>query len=289
MAGSTSVVVVGGGLVGAAAAWRLAAHGHRVTLVEQFGVGHRHGASHGTSRIFRHAYADPTYVQLAARALTGWLRLERQTGAAVYERTGAVDHGDPAAIQQLALALGAAGLEFQILSSDRGRDPLAGTAVRHRGAAPPAGRPAARRPRGRGAVAGRGSRRSAVLRPETPVRAIRPRAGGAEVVLDDEVLRPDQVVVGGRRVDRSRWSAGRFRCRPCGPPRSSRRTSRPNWSSTGGRPSSTTRSGALRDGRRDLRARLGRRGEGRGTRHRTRRRPRSSRLRTRSGRRRAAA
>ncbi len=196
MAGSISVVVVGGGLVGAASAWRLAAHGHRVTLVEQFGVGHRRGASHGTSRIFRHAYANPTYVGLAARALTGWLRLERQTGAAIYERTGAVDHGDPTAIQQLALALGDAGLEFQILSPTVATPRWPGlrfdTVVLHH---PQAGRLHADR-----AVAAlwqAAQAAGAVLRPDTAVRAIRPRADRAEVVLDEGVLRPDQVVVAG--------------------------------------------------------------------------------------------
>ena len=196
MASVSSVVVLGGGVVGAAAAWRLASHGHRVTLLEQFGVGHRYGASHGTSRIFRHAYADSTYVHLAGRALTGWLRLERQTGAAVYERTGAVDHGDPSAIQELAAALGGAGLEFQILSPAAAGPRWPGlrfdTLVLHH---PQAGRLHADR-----AVAAlwqAAEAAGAQLRPDTAVRAIRPRGGRVEVVLDDEVLRTDQLVVAG--------------------------------------------------------------------------------------------
>ncbi len=188
--------MVGGGVVGAAAAWRLAAHGHHVTLVERFGLGHRQGASHGTARIFRHAYPDPTYVSLAARALAGWLRLERQTGAAVYERTGAVDHGDPVAIRQLARALGDAGLEFQILSPTAAGPRWPGlrfdTVVLHH---PQAGRLHA--DRAVAALCQAATSAGAVLRPDTPVRAIRPRADRVEVVLDDEVLRPDQVVVAG--------------------------------------------------------------------------------------------
>ena len=53
---SEHVVVVGAGAMGSAAAWRLALRGYRVTLLEQFEPGHVRGASHGSSRIFRHAY-----------------------------------------------------------------------------------------------------------------------------------------------------------------------------------------------------------------------------------------
>ena len=63
------VAVVGGGVMGSAAAWALTRRGARVVLFEQFGPGHRRGASHGSSRIFRHGYAEPSYVALAARAL----------------------------------------------------------------------------------------------------------------------------------------------------------------------------------------------------------------------------
>jgi glycine/D-amino acid oxidase-like deaminating enzyme len=63
------VVVIGAGVAGSAAAWRLAERGADVVLVDRFGVGHDRGASHGSSRIFRHAYSNVHYVRLAARAL----------------------------------------------------------------------------------------------------------------------------------------------------------------------------------------------------------------------------
>jgi len=79
------VLVVGGGLMGAAAAWRLSVRGHQVTVLERFGPGHDRGSSYGTSRIFRLAYAEPSYTDLALRALPLWRRLTeiRRAGGGV--------------------------------------------------------------------------------------------------------------------------------------------------------------------------------------------------------------
>jgi len=41
------VVVVGAGVMGSATAWRLAARGHDVVLLEQFDLCHDRGSSHG--------------------------------------------------------------------------------------------------------------------------------------------------------------------------------------------------------------------------------------------------
>ncbi|MGA6174268.1 FAD-dependent oxidoreductase [Streptomyces sp. NPDC012600] len=110
------VLVVGGGLMGAAAAWRLSARGHRVTVLERFGPGHDRGSSYGTSRIFRLAYAEPSYTELALRALPLWRRLEEESGQPVLTLTGAVDHGSPRALDRLAEVLGAAGRSARRLS-----------------------------------------------------------------------------------------------------------------------------------------------------------------------------
>ena len=120
------VVVVGAGAMGSAAAWRLALRGCRVTLLEQFEPGHVRGASHGSSRIFRHAYADRRYVDLAARAAALWSELEDADGTRLLTWTGAVDHGDPGAVQTLARVLGQAGVATR--SSRRGRRGSAGPA-----------------------------------------------------------------------------------------------------------------------------------------------------------------
>ncbi|MFF7363645.1 FAD-dependent oxidoreductase [Streptomyces sp. NPDC008125] len=111
-----SVVIVGGGVMGAAAAWRLAARGHRVTVLERFGPGHDRGSSHGSSRIFRLTYADPWYVGLALRALPLWQRLEEESGRPVLTVTGAIDHGSPRVVGELAATLAAAGRPGQVLS-----------------------------------------------------------------------------------------------------------------------------------------------------------------------------
>ncbi|WP_411082256.1 FAD-dependent oxidoreductase [Streptomyces sp. cmx-18-6] len=110
------VLVIGGGLMGAAAAWRLSVRGHHVTVLERFGPGHDRGSSHGTSRIFRLAYAEPSYTELALRALPLWRRLEEESGQSVLTLTGAVDHGLPRAVDRLADVLAKAGRSARRLS-----------------------------------------------------------------------------------------------------------------------------------------------------------------------------
>ena len=50
------VIVVGLGGVGSAAAYHVAACGHRVLGIDQFAPAHDRGSSHGKSRIIRQAY-----------------------------------------------------------------------------------------------------------------------------------------------------------------------------------------------------------------------------------------
>ena len=67
-------------MIGLAAGRALVRRGVRVTVLEQFRVGHARGSSHGTSRIFRLAYQEPRYVRLAQESLPLWRELERETG-----------------------------------------------------------------------------------------------------------------------------------------------------------------------------------------------------------------
>ncbi|MFI5908100.1 N-methyl-L-tryptophan oxidase [Dactylosporangium sp. NPDC051541] len=115
--GVLDAVVVGGGAMGSAAAWRLARRGAAVVLLEQFGPGHTRGASHGASRIFRLVYPEPVYIDLARRALPLWRELEAATGHVLLTVTGGVDHGDPAAITALDQATRAAGVPGELLSA----------------------------------------------------------------------------------------------------------------------------------------------------------------------------
>ncbi|MFC1402617.1 MULTISPECIES: FAD-dependent oxidoreductase [Streptacidiphilus] len=113
------VVVVGGGVMGSAAAWQLASRGFAVTLLERGAAGHTEGSSHGSSRIFRLAYPDAFYVSLAARALPLWRRLEAESGIEVLSLTGAVDHGPPAAIEALHGELRAGGHAARVLGPEQ--------------------------------------------------------------------------------------------------------------------------------------------------------------------------
>jgi sarcosine oxidase len=79
------IAVVGAGVAGLAAAYELRRAGREVVVYEQFEVGHDRGSSHGRSRIFRLAYADPAWVRLAEESLAGWRRWERETGEQLLE------------------------------------------------------------------------------------------------------------------------------------------------------------------------------------------------------------
>jgi monomeric sarcosine oxidase len=87
------VIIVGGGLAGSAAAWRLSERGRHVVLLEAFEPGHKLGSSHGSARIFRRAYPDPLYIRLTGLARDLWQELSMQVGEEFITITGAVDAG----------------------------------------------------------------------------------------------------------------------------------------------------------------------------------------------------
>ena len=109
-------IVIGAGIVGAAAARSLAEAGASVLLLEAFERGHDRGSSHGATRILRHGYPEADYVGVTIAAREVWRRLERSSGRRILDATGAVDHGDPAALDAIAAAMGAAGLDLHELS-----------------------------------------------------------------------------------------------------------------------------------------------------------------------------
>ena len=109
----TDVVVIGGGVMGTAAAWALTRRGREVTLLEQFELGHKRGSSHGTSRIFRFSYHDPMYVGLAMEALPLWRELERESGRDLLTTTGGLDVGEM--VSTHAAALKTLGASFDVI------------------------------------------------------------------------------------------------------------------------------------------------------------------------------
>jgi sarcosine oxidase len=115
------LVVVGGGAMGLATAWRAAAAGLGVVLIEQFEFGHVRGASHGTERIFRYGYTDRTYVRLAVAAEDGWRQLETDSGRPLLDRIGCVDHGAGDELEEMAAACEAEGVAIEWLDADRAR------------------------------------------------------------------------------------------------------------------------------------------------------------------------
>lgn len=91
MAASPKVAVIGAGVNGLATAWALKRRGVEPVVYEQFRVGHDQGSSHGRSRIFRLAYAEDEYVQLAQEALPLWRELEAETGETLLVLPGLVE------------------------------------------------------------------------------------------------------------------------------------------------------------------------------------------------------
>lgn len=123
------VLVVGGGAIGSATAWHLARRGVDVVLLERWSANHGHGSSHGASRIFRFAYADPQYVAWAREALPLWRQLEDESGEVLLESTGGIDIGDEATIGPIERALHRAGATADRVPAAEAADLWPGLAV----------------------------------------------------------------------------------------------------------------------------------------------------------------
>lgn len=108
-------IVVGGGIMGTAAAWQLTRRGWAVVLLEQFEPEHTRGSSHGGSRIFRLAYPDPFWIELARTARDSWRELEQDSGAAILVETGSVDHGAVAGVEAVRSSLDGASVPYEML------------------------------------------------------------------------------------------------------------------------------------------------------------------------------
>jgi len=63
----------------------------RMLGLEQYQLGHARGASHDTSRIIRHSYHTPAYVDLTFAAYDDWADLEAAAGDPLVTITGGVD------------------------------------------------------------------------------------------------------------------------------------------------------------------------------------------------------
>ncbi len=101
--------------MGSAAAWSLAQAGHEVLLLERFSPGHVQGASHGTTRNFNPAYAEPEYVRLLQRSNVLWDEISSAAGTELLKRTGLVNHGIVAEQHAMHVALSRAGFASELL------------------------------------------------------------------------------------------------------------------------------------------------------------------------------
>ncbi len=82
------VVIIGGGVMGAAAARELARKPLRVALLDQAALPNPRGASVDHSKVFRFAYPDTLYARLAMDGLKLWRNLEEESGARLLTETG---------------------------------------------------------------------------------------------------------------------------------------------------------------------------------------------------------
>ena len=92
-------IVIGLGGMGSATLHQLALRGKRALGIEQFGVAHDLGSSHGVTRIIRLAYyEDPAYVPLLRRAYELWRELEQTRKERILHITGSLDMGPPGSL-----------------------------------------------------------------------------------------------------------------------------------------------------------------------------------------------
>ncbi|MBO9569798.1 MAG: FAD-dependent oxidoreductase [Cellulomonas iranensis] len=201
-------VVVGGGVMGSAAAWHLARRGRDVVLLERFAPGHVHGASHGASRIYRTTYPEPVYLDLAQEALRWWRELEAATGVALLEITGGVSHahaGTPSAAraEAVAAAFAARGIAHAWLTPDAAAERWPGLRFEGRVLHETATAGRLHADRAVTALQRAAAAHGADVRHEAPVRHLEPVPGGVRVVTrhGDLVARRVVVTVGA-------WSAG---------------------------------------------------------------------------------
>jgi sarcosine oxidase len=90
------VIILGLGGMGGAAAFELARRGRKVLGLEQFGLVHDRGSSHGLTRIIRKAYFEhPDYVPLLRRAYERWYELEQRLGVHLFTECGCLSIGKP--------------------------------------------------------------------------------------------------------------------------------------------------------------------------------------------------
>ncbi|MBI3652344.1 MAG: N-methyl-L-tryptophan oxidase [Acidobacteria bacterium] len=114
------VVIVGGGIMGASAAYELAQKGASVALLDQATLPNPQGASVDHSKIFRFAYPEPLYIKMAVESLGLWRKLEQKAETRLLIDAGLLLLGnrEGAFETQTYEALQALGLEAEMLKGE---------------------------------------------------------------------------------------------------------------------------------------------------------------------------
>lgn len=124
-------IVIGGGIVGAAAARALAIgnsadhrKGQDILLVDALDAGHTRGSSHGDGRIVRFTYPEAAYLEMAKSAFNDWANIERDSGVRLIETTGGWECGPSGSpeIADLVSGMGQAGIAFERLTGKQSLD-----------------------------------------------------------------------------------------------------------------------------------------------------------------------
>jgi sarcosine oxidase len=201
------VIVIGCGGIGSAAAyWLGQAAGSSVLALEQFPLGHDRGASQDHSRIIRLAQHQDAYADLAPAAYATWHAVEQASGVRLVTKTGGLvieDGRDRDAartgtrnIRGYVDTFERHGVDYELLDADAlmRRWPqfvLSGSeqALYQQDS----GIVDARRANATHVALARGL--GVQVLDNCPVRAIRPRGDGVEVVTDGETFRADRLVV----------------------------------------------------------------------------------------------
>lgn len=111
-------IVLGLGVVGAAALDALARHGQRVVGVDRFTLPHAMGSSHGGSRVIRMAYFEGCdYVPLLQASWRAWEQLEAFRGERLLLRTGILHFGPEPLLAPLLACAPALGLPHQAVDA----------------------------------------------------------------------------------------------------------------------------------------------------------------------------
>ncbi len=193
------LAVIGLGALGSSTAWHASRRGLSVIGLEQFELGHDRGASHDTSRILRHSYHTPAYVDLTFAAYDDWADLEDATGESFVTITGGLDlfpAGGAIAIEDYTSSMSARAVPHEVLGVDD-------VAARWPQMRLPEGTTSLYQPRtgivpasrGTAAMQRRAAAHGAVLRDRTAVRAIIARPDGVDLRIDGGVVSAARVVV----------------------------------------------------------------------------------------------